>query len=95
VILLAARQYVPWRSVTAGAKQRNPGVRRTGRREAGALLLRAGTECENDRDNRAVDGNRPASIILLRDGVTDGASVMRDTAFRANRFTQRVMRPST
>jgi hypothetical protein len=39
--------------------------------------------------------NRPASIILLRDGVTDGASVMRDTAFRANRFTQRVMRPST
>src|SRR5947209_6539313 len=39
----------------AGAKQRNPGVRRTRRREAGTLLLRAGTECENDRDNRAVD----------------------------------------
>jgi hypothetical protein len=30
----------------AGAKQRNAGVRRTGRREAGTLLLRAGTECE-------------------------------------------------
>src|SRR6266516_3306970 len=39
----------------AGAKQRNPSVRRTGRREAGTLLLRAGTECENERDNRAVD----------------------------------------
>jgi len=37
----------------AGAKQRNPGVPRTGRGEAGTLLLRAGTECENDRDNRA------------------------------------------
>jgi cytochrome P450 len=32
----------------AGAKQRNPGIRRTGRGEAGTLLLRAGTECEND-----------------------------------------------
>jgi hypothetical protein len=32
----------------AGAKQRNPGVRRTGRREAGTLLLRAGTECEKN-----------------------------------------------
>src|SRR5438876_11270994 len=31
---------------SAGAKQRNPGVRRTRRREAGTLLLRAGTECE-------------------------------------------------
>jgi hypothetical protein len=37
----------------AGAKQHNPGVRRTGRREAGTLLLQAGTKCENDRDNRA------------------------------------------
>jgi hypothetical protein len=40
----------------AAAKQRNAGVRRTGRREAGTLLLRAGTECENDRDNRAGAG---------------------------------------
>ena len=30
----------------AGAKQRNPGIRRIGRGEAGTLLLRAGTECE-------------------------------------------------
>ncbi|SHI04049.1 hypothetical protein [Bradyrhizobium erythrophlei] len=40
----------------AGAKQRNPGGRRTGKREAGTLLHRAGTECENDRDNRAGAG---------------------------------------
>ena len=40
----------------AGAKQRNPGVRSTGRGEAGTLLLGAGTECENDRDNRAGAG---------------------------------------
>ena len=40
----------------AGAKQRNPGVRRTGRGEAGTLLRRAVTECENDRDNRAGAG---------------------------------------
>ena len=37
----------------ADAKQRNPSVRRTGRGEAGTLLLCTGTECENDRDNRA------------------------------------------
>ena len=40
----------------AGAKQRNPGIRRTGRGDAGTLLLRAGAECENDRDNRADAG---------------------------------------
>ena len=40
----------------AGAKQRNPGVRRTGSGEPGTLLLRTGTECENDRDNRAGAG---------------------------------------
>jgi len=50
----------------AGAKQHNPGVRRTGRRKVGT----AGTECEKnsgqsliipgsaiDGDNRAVEGN--------------------------------------
>ena len=56
MILLDAGQHVPGRSIMAGAKQRNPGVRRTGRGEAGTLLLRAGTECENDRDNRACAG---------------------------------------
>ena len=40
----------------AGAKQRNPGLRCVGRGEAGTLLLRDGTECENDRDNRAGAG---------------------------------------
>ena len=40
----------------AGAKQRNPGVRCTGRGEAGTLLLGAGTERENERDNRAGAG---------------------------------------
>jgi len=43
-----ARQYEPRRGKRngAGAKRRNPGVRRTGRRKAGTILLRAGTECE-------------------------------------------------
>jgi hypothetical protein len=40
----------------AGAKQRNPGVCRTGTGEAGTLLLRARTEWESDRDNRNVAG---------------------------------------
>jgi hypothetical protein len=40
----------------AGPKQRNPGVRCSGRGEAGPLLRRAGTECENDRDNRGGAG---------------------------------------
>ena len=40
----------------AGAKQRNPGVRCTGRGEAGTLLLHAETECENDKENRASAG---------------------------------------
>jgi hypothetical protein len=40
----------------AGAKQRNPSVCSTGRGETGTLLVRAGTECENDRDNRAGAG---------------------------------------
>jgi len=56
MILLDAGQHVPGRRIMAGAKQRNPGIRRTGRGEAGTLLLRAGTECENDRDNRAGAG---------------------------------------
>jgi hypothetical protein len=48
VVLLATRQYEPRRRKRngAGAKQRNPGVRRTGRRKAGTILVRAGTECE-------------------------------------------------
>ena len=53
MILLYAGQHVPGRRIMAGAKQRNPGGRRTGMGEAGTLLLRAGTECENDRDDRA------------------------------------------
>jgi len=57
MILLDAGQHVPGRRIMAGAKQRNPGIRRTGRGEAGTLLLRAGTECENDRDNRAGAGS--------------------------------------
>jgi len=56
MILLDAGQHVPGRRIMADAKPRNPGVRRTGRGEAGTLLLRAGTECENDRDNRAGAG---------------------------------------
>ena len=42
--------------MSALALQRNPGVRCTGTGDAGTLLLRAGTECENDRDNRAGAG---------------------------------------
>jgi hypothetical protein len=53
LILLDAGQHVPRRRTLAGAKQRNPGVRCAGRGEAGTLLLGAGTECENERDNRA------------------------------------------
>jgi hypothetical protein len=53
MILLDAGQRVPGPRIMAGAKQRNPGVRRTGRGEAGTLLLRAETESEYDRDNRA------------------------------------------
>jgi len=46
----------------AGAKQRNPGVRRTGRREAGTLLLRAGTECEkNSGQSLIIPGENPPS----------------------------------
>jgi hypothetical protein len=56
MILLDAGQHVPGRRIMAGAKQRNPGVRRTGRGEADTLLLSAGTECENGRDNRAGAG---------------------------------------
>jgi hypothetical protein len=56
MILLDAGQHVPGRTIIAGAKQRNPGVRCTGRGEAGAFLLGAGTECENERDNRAGAG---------------------------------------
>jgi hypothetical protein len=56
MILLDAGQRVSGRRIMAGAKQRNPGGRRTGKREAGTLLHRAGTECENDRDNRAGAG---------------------------------------
>ena len=40
MILLDAGQHVPGGRIMAGAKQRNPGIRRTGRGEAGALLLR-------------------------------------------------------
>jgi hypothetical protein len=55
-LMNTAAQHVPGRRIMAGAKQRNPGIRRTGRGEAGTLLLRALTECENDRDNRAGAG---------------------------------------
>jgi hypothetical protein len=71
VVLLATRQYEPRQGKRngAGAKQRNPSVRRTGWRKAGTLLLHAGTECEKnsgqpdhtgrksaiDRNNRAVE----------------------------------------
>ena len=69
---MATRQYEPRRGKRngAGAKQRNPGVRRTGWRKAGTLLLRAGTECENDRDNRAgagltiYDPHSPIELLL-------------------------------
>jgi hypothetical protein len=40
----------------AGAKQRNPSDRYTGRGEAGTILLGAGIEYENERDNRADAG---------------------------------------
>ena len=56
MILLDAGQHVPGRRIMAGVKQRNPGVRPTRRGEAGTFLLRAGTECENERDNRAGAG---------------------------------------
>lgn len=56
MILLDAGQHVPGRRIIESAKQRNPGVHCTGRSEAGALLLGAGTECENQRDNRAGAG---------------------------------------
>jgi hypothetical protein len=55
-LMNTAAQHVPGRRIMASAKQRNPGIRRTGRGEAGTLLLRAGTECENDWDNRAGAG---------------------------------------
>jgi hypothetical protein len=42
--------------MTAGAKQRNLAAAALAVGEAGTLLLRAGTECENDRDNRAGAG---------------------------------------
>ena len=42
----------------AGAKQHNPGVRRTGRREAGT----AGTECEkNSGQSLIIPGENPPS----------------------------------
>jgi hypothetical protein len=56
MILLDAGQRVLGRRIMTGAKQRNPGDRYTGRGEAGTLLLGAGTECENERDNRAGAG---------------------------------------
>jgi len=46
MILLDAGQHVLGRRIMAGAKQRNPGVLRTGCGKAGTLLVRAGTECE-------------------------------------------------
>jgi hypothetical protein len=47
----------------AGAKQRNPGARRTGRDDAGTLLVRAGAERENDRDNRVGAGSTLTSAF--------------------------------
>jgi hypothetical protein len=56
MILWDAGQHVPGGRIMAGAKQRNPGIRRTGRGETGTLLLHAGTECEMNRDNGASAG---------------------------------------
>ncbi len=56
MFLLDAGQHVPGRRIMAGAKQRNPGVHCTGSGEAGTLFLGAGTECENERDNRVGAG---------------------------------------
>ena len=56
MILLDAGQPVPGRRITAGAKQRNLAAAALAVGEAGTVLLRAGTECENDRDNRAGAG---------------------------------------
>jgi hypothetical protein len=53
LILFDAGQHVLGARIMAGAKQRNPGVRRTGGRETGTHLLRAGSNCQNERDNRA------------------------------------------
>jgi len=49
MILLDAGQPVPGRRIMAGAKQRNLAAAALAVGEAGTLLLRAGTECENDR----------------------------------------------
>jgi hypothetical protein len=85
VVLLATRQYEPRRGKRngAGAKQRNPGVRRTGWRKAGTLYLPAGTECEkNSGQSLIIPGENPpstgtiaplkvmhaATISLLRNG---------------------------
>ena len=60
-----AGQHVPGRRIMAGAKQRNPGVRCIGRGDAGTLLLRDGTECKNDMDNRAGTGLTIKDPLLL------------------------------
>jgi hypothetical protein len=62
VILLATGQYVPSRSIKAGAKQRNHGARRTGKRKAGTLLLRTGTEWKNNSgQSLIIPGKNPPS----------------------------------
>jgi hypothetical protein len=82
---VVTRQYEPRRGKRngAGAKQRNPGVRRAGWRKAGTLYLPTGTECEkNSGQSLIIPGENPpstgtitslkvwmrATISLLRNG---------------------------
>jgi hypothetical protein len=65
MILLNTGQYVPGRKIVAGANSAIPTAAALAVAEAGRLLLlRAGTECENDTYNRAGAG---LTILDLRD----------------------------